>query len=61
MTPASVLDVKPGDRVLELCAAPGGKATALGAKLQGQGILVANDISASRCKALLKNLEVKRK
>ena len=58
MTPASVLDVKPGDRVLDLCAAPGGKATALGAKLQGQGILVANDISASRCKALLKNLEV---
>ena len=37
MTPASVLDVKPGDRVLDLCAAPGGKATALGAKLQGQG------------------------
>lgn len=58
MTPASVLDVKPGDRVLDLCAAPGGKATALGAKLKGGGILVANDISASRCKALLKNLEV---
>ncbi len=58
MTPASVLPVEPGDRVLDLCAAPGGKATALAAKLKGKGLLVANDISASRAKALLKNLEV---
>lgn len=58
MTPAQILDVQPGDRVLDLCAAPGGKATALGAKLEGKGLLVANDISASRCRALLKNVEV---
>ncbi len=58
MTPASVLPVRPGDKVLDLCAAPGGKATALGARLAGRGLLVANDISASRCKALLKNIEV---
>lgn len=58
MTPASVLEVTPGERVLDLCAAPGGKATALGAKLRGEGLLVANDISASRCKALLKNIEI---
>ncbi len=58
MTPASILPVRPGDKVLDLCAAPGGKSTALGAKLQGEGLLVANDISASRCKALLKNIEV---
>lgn len=58
MTPASILEITPGDRVLDLCAAPGGKATALGAKLKGQGLLVANDISASRAKALLKNIEV---
>lgn len=58
MTPASRLLVKPGDRVLDLCAAPGGKATALGAALQGKGVLVANDISNSRAKALLKNLEL---
>lgn len=57
MTPAAVLPVAPGDRVLDLCAAPGGKATELGAKLQGQGVLVANDLSASRAKALLKNIE----
>lgn len=58
MTPASILPVTPGEQVLDLCAAPGGKATALGAKLKGQGLLVANDISASRAKALLKNLEI---
>jgi NOL1/NOP2/sun family putative RNA methylase len=58
MTPASLLPVDPGEHVLDLCAAPGGKATALAAKLQGRGLLVANDISASRAKALLKNLEV---
>ena len=58
MTPANILPVTPGEYVLDLCAAPGGKATALAAKQQGQGLLVANDISASRAKALLKNLEV---
>ncbi len=58
MTPAQILPVTPGEHVLDLCAAPGGKATALAAKLQGEGLLVANDISASRAKALLKNLEV---
>ena len=42
-----------GERILDLCAAPGGKATALGAALQGKGVLVANDISNSRAKALL--------
>ncbi len=58
MTPASRLAVEPGDKVLDLCAAPGGKATELGARLHGRGVLVANDISASRAKALLKNMEV---
>ena len=58
MTPAARFPVEPGERVLDLCAAPGGKATALGAALQGKGVLVANDISNSRAKALLKNLEV---
>lgn len=58
MTPANRLPVKPGDKVLDLCAAPGGKATELGAKLRGKGLLVANDISSSRAKGLLKNIEL---
>ena len=58
MTPANVLPVEEGDRVLDICAAPGGKSTELAAKLNGTGVLVSNDISASRAKALLKNLEV---
>lgn len=58
MTPASLLPVMPGDKVLDLCAAPGGKSTELGAKLKGKGMLVSNDISNSRAKALLKNLEL---
>ena len=58
MTPASRLEVQPGERVLDLCAAPGGKATELGAALQGEGLLVANDINTARAKALLRNLEL---
>lgn len=58
MTPASVIPVEEGDRVLDICAAPGGKSTELAAKLNGTGLLVSNDISNSRAKALLKNLEL---
>ena len=58
MTPASRLKVQPGERVLDLCAAPGGKATELGAALQGEGLLVANDINTERARALLRNLEL---
>ena len=58
MTPASRLKVQPGERVLDLCAAPGGKATELGAALQGEGLLVANDINTARARALLRNLEL---
>ena len=56
--PAAELPVRPGDRVLDLCAAPGGKSTQLLAKLEGEGVLVANDPSAGRAAALRKNLEL---
>lgn len=58
MLPANRLPIEENDRVLDLCAAPGGKATELAGKLGGSGILYANDISASRALALLKNLEL---
>ncbi|HEY9574258.1 MAG TPA: RsmB/NOP family class I SAM-dependent RNA methyltransferase [Lachnospiraceae bacterium] len=58
MTPANRLNIEKNDRVLDLCAAPGGKSTQLGAALNDSGLLVANDISASRAKALLKNIEL---
>ena len=58
MAPASFLPVSPGDRVLDLCAAPGGKSTAIGARLSGKGLLLANDISISRCRALKKNIQM---
>ena len=58
MTPANRLPVEEGDKVLDVCAAPGGKATELGAKLNGTGVLICNDISNSRAKGLLKNIEV---
>lgn len=58
MAPAPRLEVQPGERVLDLCAAPGGKSTELGARLCGRGLLVSNDISGPRMKGLLKNIEV---
>lgn len=58
MSSAALLGTEPGDRVLDLCAAPGGKTTEIGATLKGRGVLYANDLSASRAKALLKNIEV---
>ena len=58
MAPAQILPVEPGHRVLDLCAAPGGKATELGARLKGEGLLVANEISPSRARALERNIEL---
>lgn len=58
MTPVTWLEVEPDDVVLDLCAAPGGKSTQIACGLTGKGFLVTNDLSASRCKALLKNIEL---
>lgn len=58
MAPVELLDVQPGERVLDMCAAPGGKSTQIAAKLGGTGLLVSNDNSAERVKALVKNIEL---
>ena len=57
MAPGSFLPIEENDYVLDLCSAPGGKATQLACKLNNTGILVSNDISASRQNATLRNLE----
>lgn len=51
------LDVQEGDRVLDLCAAPGGKSTYILSKLNNTGLLVSNEINPTRIKALGENLE----
>ena len=57
MLPAELLDPKPGDRVLDLCAAPGGKSVQLAAMMRNTGFLLTNDISPKRVKPLRRNLE----
>lgn len=49
--------LKPGMRVLDLCAAPGGKSTQLAGMLDGTGMLVSNEISRDRCRILRQNIE----
>ena len=55
--PARLLHIEPGMTVLDLCAAPGGKSTQLAARLNGTGVLVANEYVASRAQTLVGNLE----
>ena len=57
MYPAEQLGVQPGEKVLDLCAAPGGKTTHLGGAMAGQGLLIANEYEAKRAKALSENVE----
>ena len=52
-----LLEVTPGERVLDLCAAPGGKSTQIGAKLIGKGFLLCNEYVANRAKILSENIE----
>ena len=57
MAPAVLLDPQPGEIILDLCAAPGGKTTQIAAAMQGQGLLVCNEIHPARAKILARNIE----
>lgn len=57
MITAEAIDIKEGDKVLDLCAAPGGKSTQLAAKLNGTGLLVSNEVVPQRAKILCENIE----
>jgi NOL1/NOP2/sun family putative RNA methylase len=57
MCVAELLDPQPGERVLDLAASPGGKTTHLASLMQGQGLLVANEIKTKRLNHLVENVE----
>lgn len=57
MAPATYLDAKPGEKILDLCAAPGGKSTQIAAAMKGQGLLISNEIHPARAKILSENIE----
>ncbi len=57
MAPAELLDPRPGERILDLCAAPGGKSTQIAGKMRGRGLLVCNEIHPKRAAILGSNVE----
>ncbi len=57
MSVVEYLEVKPGEQVLDLCAAPGGKTTQIAGFMAGEGLLVCNEIHPQRAKILSENIE----
>lgn len=57
MAPVGYLDVRPGERVLDLCAAPGGKSTQIAVVMNGRGVIFTNEYVRSRAKILSENIE----
>lgn len=57
MSVASLLDAHPGEIICDLCAAPGGKSTQIAGMLDGNGLLVSNEIFPQRAKILSQNIE----
>ena len=57
MAPVSLLDPQPGERVCDLCAAPGGKTTQIAGRMVSEGFLLCNEINPKRAKILSRNME----
>ena len=57
MAVAELLDPLPGERILDLCAAPGGKSSHIASRLKGKGFLLSNEIHPARARILSQNIE----
>ena len=57
MAPVVYLDPKPGETILDLCAAPGGKSTQIASAMANQGLLISNEIHPARARILSENIE----
>ena len=57
MAVVELLDPKPGENILDLCAAPGGKSSHIASRLKGEGFLLSNEIHPGRAKILSQNME----
>ena len=57
MAPVFLLDPQPGEKVCDLCAAPGGKTTQIAGRMRGEGFLLCNEINPKRAKILSRNIE----
>ena len=57
MAPVALLDPQPGEKICDLCAAPGGKTTQIAGRMRGEGLLLCNEINPKRSKILSRNIE----
>ena len=57
MSAVALLDPQPGERICDLCAAPGGKTTQIAGRMNGEGFLLCNEINPKRAKILSRNIE----
>ncbi len=57
MLPGELIEAKPGEIILDMCAAPGGKSTHIASYMKGQGILICNEIHPARAKVLSESIE----